>query len=168
MVPGIDSIRTHISEFIEKRDKYPSDMQNIFIADGASDAIKNILRLFTSNDDVQSGVMIPIPQYPIYSAALAKMNLFQIDYYLDEGNNWNLSLTELKRAIKEARKFCNPRAIVIINPGNPTGQVLTRNNIEMVVKFAYEENLVILADEVYQMNVYDPKSIFFSFKKVSS
>ena len=64
-------------------------------------------------------------------------------------------------------QVCDPKAIVIINPGNPTGQVLTRENIEAVIKFAYKENLFILADEVYQHNIYDDNSKFFSFKRVS-
>merc|ERR1712119_267283 len=58
------------------------------------------------------------------------------------------------------------KAIVIINPGNPTGQVLTRQNIEAVIKFAHKENLFIFADEVYQHNVYAEGSKFHSFKKV--
>lgn len=54
----------------------------------------------------------------------------------------------------------------MINPGNPTGQVLSRKNIEEVIKFAYEHDLLLLADEVYQDNVYDENSTFHSFKKV--
>lgn len=61
----------------------------------------------------------------------------------------------------------NPKAIVVINPGNPTGQVLTRQNIEDIIKFAYKNRLFLFADEVYQDNVYAPESKFFSFKKVS-
>ncbi|XP_025833197.1 alanine aminotransferase 2-like, partial [Agrilus planipennis] len=70
------------------------------------------------------------------------------------------------RAVDDARKKCHPRAIVVINPGNPTGQVLTRQNIEDIIKFAYNEQLFMLADEVYQHNVYAKGSAFFSFKKV--
>ena len=88
-------------------------------------------------------------------------------YYLDEARNWALDPQELERSIKEAKKKCDVRAIVIINPGNPTGQVLTRGNIEAVIKFAHKENLFIFADEVYQHNVYAEGSKFHSFKKVS-
>ena len=73
---------------------------------------------------------------------------FQIPYYLDEGNGWGLDVDDLKRAINENRELCHPRAIVVINPGNPTGQVLSRSNIESIIKFAYQEKLFILADEV--------------------
>ena len=110
--------------------------------------------------------MIPIPQYPLYSASLAEYSMEQVGYYLDEKRNWALDVQELERAIKEGQKKCDVRAIVIINPGNPTGQVLTRQNIEAVIKFAYKEHLFLLADEVYQHNVYDQNSEFHSFKKV--
>lgn len=72
----------------------------------------------------------------------------QINYYLDESDGWGLSRVELERALTEGRKVAEPRAIVVINPGNPTGQVLTRSNMEQVIRFAYDERLVILADEV--------------------
>ncbi|KAJ8301330.1 LOW QUALITY PROTEIN: hypothetical protein KUTeg_020317 [Tegillarca granosa] len=114
----------------------------------------------------RAGVMIPVPQYPLYSATLTEYNAYAINYYLNEDNHWSLDVSELKRALNEARGKCIPRAICVINPGNPTGQVLTRENIESVIKFAKAENLVILADEVYQHNIYAAGSQFFSFKKV--
>lgn len=110
--------------------------------------------------------MIPIPQYPLYSATLAEFGLFQIGYYLNEENKWGLDISELDRVLKESMKSCNPRVLVVINPGNPTGQVLTRNNIEDIIRFAQENRLFLLADEVYQDNVYDKDSAFHSFKKV--
>jgi len=110
--------------------------------------------------------MVPIPQYPLYSATLAEFNIAQVEYYLDESKNWGLTLSELERSLTEARKTCNPRVLTIINPGNPTGQVLTKENIQEIIKFAYKENLFILADEVYQHNVFAEGSEFHSFKKV--
>ncbi|KAI5632401.1 aminotransferase class I and II domain-containing protein [Phthorimaea operculella] len=86
--------------------------------------------------------------------------------YLDEDHQWGLDPNELERSLKEAQKNCNVRALVVINPGNPTGQVLTRQNIEDVIKFAHKHNLFIFADEVYQDNVYAKGSKFHSFKKV--
>lgn len=60
----------------------------------------------------------------------------------------------------------DPRVLVVINPGNPTGQVLSRDNIEEIIKFAHKEKLFLFADEVYQDNVYAQGSQFYSFKKV--
>ncbi|KAL1516543.1 hypothetical protein ABEB36_000449 [Hypothenemus hampei] len=165
--PGIEIIRRHVAQYIERRDGIPSDWQNIIIGSGASDAIKNVLKLLICDVNCkQAGVMVPIPQYPLYSASLAEFGINQVSYYLDESTNWGLDIAELQRSITEARKTCNPRAIVVINPGNPTGQVLSRENIEEIIKFAYKERLFILADEVYQHNIYAPGSKFFSFKKV--
>ncbi|KAF2343810.1 Aminotransferase class I/classII, partial [Trinorchestia longiramus] len=70
-----------------------------------------------------------------------------ISYYLDENANWALDVKELERALSEAKTRCTPRALVVINPGNPTGQVLSRDNIESIIKFAHKNHLLILADE---------------------
>lgn len=134
---------------------------------GASGSIKALLALLRCDiDGKRPGVMVPIPQYPLYSATIAEFDMEQIGYYLDESKNWGLDIAELQRAIDESKKVSAPRAIVIINPGNPTGQVLSRENIEEIIKFAYRENLFIFADEVYQDNVYGEGSKFYSFKKV--
>lgn len=63
--------------------------------------------------------------------------------------------------------MCNPRVLAVINPGNPTGQVLTHKNIENV-RFAYKHHLFLLVNEIYQDNIYvkDATSAFHSFKKV--
>lgn len=68
-----------------------------------------------------TGVMIPIPQYPLYSATLADLGAVQISYYLDEDKCWSLDVKELRRALDAAKQHCNPRVLCIINPGNPTG-----------------------------------------------
>lgn len=165
--PGIEIIRKHVAQYITRRDGHPADYTKIILSNGASDGIKSFLKLFNERiNDVDSGVMIPIPQYPLYSAALAEYGLSQIGYYLDEDNKWALNSDELERAYNEGKKTCNPRVLVVINPGNPTGQVLTRSNIEEIIRFAHKNRLYILADEVYQDNIYDPNSAFHSFKKV--
>lgn len=85
---------------------------------------------------------------------------------MDEANKWGLDIDELEKSLEASKQNCNPRAIVVINPGNPTGQVLTRQNIELIIKFAHKHKLFIFADEVYQDNVYDKDSKFYSFKRV--
>lgn len=111
--------------------------------------------------------MVPIPQYPLYSATISEYGMTKVDYYLEEETGWSLKKAELQRSFDEAKKTCTPRALVVINPGNPTGQVLTRDNIVEIIKFAHENQVLILADEVYQDNVYDKNSKFWSFKKVA-
>jgi len=163
--PGIEIIRKHASMFIERRDGFPSYYGNIILTTGATEAARQFLKLFMSTPGKKAGVLIPIPQYPLYSATLEEFDLGQIDYYLDEENNWAINIKELEKITLACKsKYC-PRVMVIINPGNPTGQVLDKKNIQELIKFAYREKLIILADEVYQQNVYND-SEFHSFKKV--
>merc|ERR1719225_249003 len=168
--PGIEVIRRHVAEYIELRDGMPSgyaDWKNIILCAGASESIRGCLKLMTDqSQSKKAGVMIPIPQYPLYSASLAEYNMEQVGYYLVEERGWALDLAELERSYQAAKDKCDVKAIVVINPGNPTGQVLSRANIEMVLKFALEKKLFIFADEVYQHNVYAEGSQFHSFKKV--
>ncbi|KAG7196622.1 hypothetical protein KM043_015972 [Ampulex compressa] len=164
---GIEVIRKHVAQYIQDRDGIPCDYRNVILSNGASDGIKSFLKLFNERISGKcSGVLIPIPQYPLYSATLAEFGLGQVGYYLNEDNKWALDITELERALGEAKKTCNPRVLVVINPGNPTGQVLTRTNIEDIIRFAHKNHLFLLADEVYQDNIYDKGSAFHSFKKV--
>ena len=78
-----------------------------------------------------------------------------------------MSINELERAYIASLDKCQPRALCIINPGNPTGQVLSLENIQEIIKFAWQKKLIILADEVYQDNVYADGMRFHSFKKVA-
>ncbi|NXO55213.1 ALAT2 aminotransferase, partial [Aramus guarauna] len=125
------------------------------------------LKLLVSGSGAsRTGVLIPIPQYPLYSAAVAELSAIQLNYYLAEERCWALDPAELRRALAEGRRHCCPRVLCVINPGNPTGQVQSRQCIEEVIKFAFEEKLFLMADEVYQDNIYAEGSVFHSFKKV--
>ncbi|NWI23123.1 ALAT2 aminotransferase, partial [Sula dactylatra] len=165
--PGIELVRQDVARFLQRRDGVPAKPQDIFLSTGASDAIVSILKLLVSGSGPsRTGVLIPIPQYPLYSAAIAELSAVQLNYYLDEEHCWALDVAELRRALAEGRRHCCPRVLCIINPGNPTGQVQSRQCIEDVIKFAFEEKLFLMADEVYQDNVYAEGSAFHSFKKV--
>ncbi len=113
------------------------------------------------------GILIPIPQYPLYSATIDLLGGRYVGYYLNEAKGWEMDISELRRALKEAREQgTSVRALAVINPGNPTGQTLSVDNMQAVVKFCEEESLVLMADEVYQANVYGSKQMFTSFRKV--
>lgn len=112
--------------------------------------------------------MIPTPQYPIYSATIDLYGGHKVGYYLDEENGWDLDIKELERALKEAQdQGINVNSFVLINPGNPTGSVLGKRTIKDVIKFCAKHRLVLLADEVYQENVYDDRVEFCSVKKAA-
>ena len=162
---GMPFIRKAVAEFIQRRDGMPADPNRILLTDGASKGVQSALTLLLNKPN--DGVMIPIPQYPLYSATLALYGAQQVNYFLDERNRWELNEAELKRSIEAAKKNgVNTVAIAVINPGNPTGAVLSRKNIGMVIRFARKHGLAILADEVYQENVYGQGLEFTSFAKV--
>ncbi|KAK0153957.1 Alanine aminotransferase 2-like [Merluccius polli] len=165
---GIECIRKDVARFIERRDGgVPCHHDDIYLSTGASDAIVTMLKLLVCGEGRErTGIMISIPQYPLYSAALAELGAVEIDYYLDEDKCWSMDVKELRRALHAAREHCRPRALCIINPGNPTGQVQSRECIEDVIRFVKEEKLLLMADEVYQDNVYADGCEFHSFKKV--
>lgn len=71
-----------------------------------------------------------------------------------------------QRVLEESKKICTTRALLVINPGNPTGHILTLQNMQEIIKFAFDNSLLILADEVYQENIHIPISTFHSFKRV--
>jgi len=161
---GIELVRAHVAEFISKRDGVKASPDDIFLTDGASQGVAVSTNLLIRNE--LDGVMIPIPQYPLYSATISLCGGRAVGYYLNEEKGWSMDVSELKSALQNARaEGTNVRGLAIINPGNPTGQCLTAENIRDVVKFCEEENLVILADEVYQANVYG-EIPFTSFRKV--
>jgi alanine-synthesizing transaminase len=162
---GIPSARQAVADFIKKRDNIPVDINRIILTDGASKGVQSAFTLLTKNNN--DGYMIPIPQYPLYSATIELYGAKQINYFLDEKNNWQLNESELVRSIENSKKDgINPVAIAVINPGNPTGAVLSKENIEMIIRFAKNHNLSILADEVYQENVYIKGLKFYSFAKI--
>ncbi|KAI0982991.1 hypothetical protein GJ496_008434 [Pomphorhynchus laevis] len=165
---GIACLRHDVAAYISKRDGIPADYKNVMASCGASDGIRAILKLVIASPEekLRSGVMVPIPQYPLYSAALSEYNMDKIGYFLDESKGWGISMDELIRAFEEAKTKCTPRAIVVINPGNPTGQLINEQNIHEVIRFAKDRNLIVLADEVYQDNIYDSNQPFVSFRKV--
>merc|ERR1712038_1534271 len=167
---GIEIIRRHVAEYIQHRDGgIPSNWENIVLCAGASEGIRGVMKLLfnPTGSSKKPGVLIPIPQYPLYSATVAEFNMHQMGYYLDEENNWALDLNEIQRAYDQGiSEGAEPRAIVVINPGNPTGNVLSKQNLEDVIKFAHKNKLFLFADEVYQDNVYADGCKFHSFKKV--
>ncbi|KAI0244165.1 alanine transaminase [Massospora cicadina] len=114
------------------------------------------------------GVMLPVPQYPLYSAACSLYDARSISYSLDEDNDWAPARERERLDLNEARaQGIDVRALVVINPSNPTGHCMTFDNMKQVVELCREENLLLLVDEVYQENVYHKHDRpFHSFKKV--
>lgn len=159
---GAPGIRQSVAEFIERRDGYPADPANIYLSAGASSGVNTLLNIICSTP--HTGVLVPIPQYPLYTATLSVLNARVVPYYLEEESNWGTNVSGMREALKKARsEGIDVRAVVVINPGNPTGGCLNAENISSVLELAAEEKLVMMADEVYQTNVFEGE--FLSFKK---
>ena len=159
---GVPGIRNSVAKFIEERDGYPADPAQIFLCAGASSGVSTLLSIMSSKPE--TGVLVPIPQYPLYTATLAVLNTRCVPYYLDESKAWGTDLNIIRDSLKQAKsEGTDVRAIVVINPGNPTGASLSSEDVRSVLKLAAEEKLVVLADEVYQTNVFEGE--FNSFKK---
>mmetsp|Transcript_41538 Transcript_41538/g.99998 ORF Transcript_41538/g.99998 Transcript_41538/m.99998 type:complete len:505 (-) Transcript_41538:111-1625(-) len=163
---GARLFRDDVAAFIKKRDEgVASDPEDIYLTNGASAGIENVMKALIA--DPSCGLMIPIPQYPIYSALLDLHNGQKVPYYLDEERCWDINIRELERSLTAAREAgTNVVGLVLINPGNPTGQVLSKEGVHDVVRFCAANGLVLLSDEVYQENVYDDTP-FYSAKRAA-
>ncbi|KAI1387957.1 PLP-dependent transferase [Hypoxylon trugodes] len=160
---GVPAIKESIAKFLEKRDGFAADPSKIYLSAGASSGVNTLLHIICASPT--TGVLVPIPQYPLYTASLSVLNSTCVPYYLDESAQWGTSLSAIKESHAKAKADgIDVRAIVIINPGNPTGASLSEADVRSVLDFAAQEKLVVLADEVYQTNVFIGK--FHSFRQV--
>lgn len=162
---GVLGIRKTVAEFITRRDggepAYPED---IYLTAGASAAVSYLLSILCKGRE--TGVLIPIPQYPLYTASLALNNSHALPYYLDEQSGWSVNTEEIESVVQEAvEDGIKPSVLVVINPGNPTGAVLSMETIEQIFTVAAKHGIVVIADEVYQENVFSGAE-FHSMKKV--
>ena len=122
---GIAAFRESVAKYIEKSDRVPRpSINDIFLTEGASQGVHMLLSMLICKK--QDGIMIPIPQYPLYSASIALNGGTAVPYYLDEESGWQLNSDELQNSYNEAKsKGINIKCICIINPGNPTGAIFS-------------------------------------------
>jgi len=157
--------RELVAAGITERDGFPCDPESIFMTDGASPAVHGLLQLLIRCP--KDGWLVPIPQYPLYSAGINLHGGTLIPYYLKEEQGWGLDPEELLSSLCKAKsEGVSTRAMVVINPGNPTGQCLSRENQTAIIRFCVATNVVLIADEVYQTNVYAEGKKFHSFRQV--
>jgi aspartate/methionine/tyrosine aminotransferase len=162
---GIPFIREAVAGAIAARDGIPASKDTIILTDGASKGVHLVLTALLGSD--RDGIMIPIPQYPLYSATITLFGGRQIGYYLDENSGWQVDERALAESLSVATaEGIRARGIVVINPGNPTGGVLSETSIRMIIGFARRHGLAVIADEVYQENIYFAGSRFLSFARV--
>lgn len=142
---GIDEALEAIR--IEAERKGIHNVQSVFVTQGVSEAVDLCLTALVNPGE---NVLTPSPEYPLYSAILAKLDAESNAYALDERNGWQPDLSDLRERITP-----QTRGIVVINPNNPTGAVYSRHTLEAIVDVARRRNLVIFADEIYDKLVLD-------------
>jgi alanine-synthesizing transaminase len=123
------------------------NIQDIFVTTGASEAIDLCLTALVNEGE---NVLTPSPGYPLYTAIQSKLMSMENPYFLDEKNNWQPDIEDIKKKINS-----KTRAIILINPNNPTGSNCKTETLKKVIDLALEHNLVIFADEIYDKLLMD-------------
>ena len=123
------------------------NIQSVFLTTGVSEAVDICLTALVNPGE---NILTPCPEYPLYSAVLAKLGIALNPYQLDEAAGWEPSLDDL-----ESRINAGTRAILVINPNNPTGAVYSRKTLERIAEVARRNHLVIFADEIYDKLILD-------------
>ncbi|XP_062205163.1 alanine aminotransferase 2-like [Phragmites australis] len=163
---GTEGLCNAIAAGITSRDGFPSNAEDIFLTDGAAPPVHMVMHVLIR--DEKDGILCPIPSHSLYTNSMVLRGATLVPYYLDESRGWGVSISNLKKQLEGARsKGIVVRGLVVINPGNPTGQVLVEENQREIVEFCRTEDLVLLADEVYQENIYTDEKKFNSFKKIA-
>jgi alanine-synthesizing transaminase len=123
------------------------NIQGIMVGFGSGEVIDHCLTALLNPGD---NVLTPCPNYPLYGAVLGKLSAEPNPYFLSEENGWQPDVEDIASRINSRTK-----AILLINPNNPTGAIYSRETLERVVELARRHNLLILADEIYDKLIID-------------
>ncbi len=143
---GVPEAREAIRRDAEER-KGIRGIREVFVGHGASEPIETLL---TALLEPGEGVLVPRPGYPLYDAVLAKLGARSVHYDLDESRDWQPDPDAMEKLVDSG---C--RALVLINPNNPTGSIADRATLERVLEVAARHRLVVLSDEIYDRMLID-------------
>jgi alanine-synthesizing transaminase len=144
---GIFSARKAIAQYYQQKGLKSVDADDIFIGNGASELITMTMNALLNNGDE---VLVPAPDYPLWTAAINLAGGKAVHYMCDEQSNWYPDLEDMKKKLSSRTV-----GIVLINPNNPTGAVYPTPVLQEIVEFARQNDLVIFADEIYDKILYD-------------
>ena len=144
---GLFSARKAIMQECQKIEIGGVDINDIYLGNGVSELIVMAMQALLNNGDE---VLLPAPDYPLWTAAVSLAGGTPVHYVCDEGADWFPDLKDMEKKITP-----NTKALVIINPNNPTGAVYSREVLLDIVKFARKHKLVIFSDEIYSKILYD-------------
>jgi len=160
---GMPGIREEIARFLEARDGHPADGEEVFLVNSTSDGVHLVLTMLVDNKtDV---VLCPAPGYPGWESIVRVLGATVVHFPLQHGT-WTLDLKALEGSIATARSDGKRiRALVLTNPSNPSGHVMSASDLAGLGRLCAKEDIALLADEVYQEQVYLPDRQFVSAKK---
>lgn len=145
---GIISARRAVVTRYEMLDNFPAfDVDDVYLGNGVSELISMVTQALLNEGDE---ILIPAPDYPLWTAASTLAGGKVVHYLCDEEDGWNPSLEDIRAKITPRTK-----AIVVINPNNPTGAVYSREVLEGIANIAREHELMVLSDEIYDRVLYD-------------
>lgn len=144
---GIFSARKAIAQYYQQKGLKNVDADDIFIGNGASELITMTMNALLNNGDE---VLVPAPDYPLWTAAINLAGGKSVHYMCDEQSNWYPDISDMKKKLTSRTV-----GIVLINPNNPTGAVYPTPVLQKIVEFARQNDLVIFADEIYDKILYD-------------
>ena len=144
---GIRSARTAVVQHYQDRGINITNPDDIWLGNGVSELIQLSLNALLDEGDE---VLIPAPDYPLWTASTSLAGGNPVHYLCDEDDEWNPNLDDMRSKITS-----RTRAIVVINPNNPTGAVYSKTVLRAIADLAIEHNLVVFADEIYDKILYD-------------
>jgi alanine-synthesizing transaminase len=144
---GLLSARRAVVQYYQQRGVPGVDIEDVYLGNGVSELIVMALQALLDNGDE---VLIPAPDYPLWTAAVSLGGGRAVHYRCDESAGWLPDLDDINAKVSDRTK-----AIVLINPNNPTGAVYPPEVIEQVVEIARQHRLVIFSDEIYDKILYD-------------
>jgi alanine-synthesizing transaminase len=144
---GIDEAREAVLEYCVSIGIPDISLENIYLGNGVSELISiTIQALLNPNDEV----LVPAPDYPLWTASVGSVGGKTVHYICDEESNWYPDLNDIRKKVTSRTK-----AIVVINPNNPTGALYPNDILQGIVDIARENDLIIFADEIYDRLLYD-------------
>lgn len=144
---GIFSARKAIMHYCQHKKIKGVTLEDIYVGNGVSELIVMAMNALLNNGDE---VLVPAPDYPLWTAAISLSGGTPVHYLCDEANDWLPDIDDMRRKITP-----NTKAIVIINPNNPTGALYPDSVLQEIVAIAREHGLIIYSDEVYDKVLYD-------------
>ncbi|MFC5938156.1 pyridoxal phosphate-dependent aminotransferase [Corynebacterium choanae] len=145
---GILSARRAIVTRYELVEGFPDiDVEDVWVGNGVSELIQICCQALLNDGDE---VLIPMPDYPLWTAATTLAGGKAVHYRCDEDNEWNPDIEDIRAKVSE-----KTRAIVVINPNNPTGAVYSKDVLKKIVQVAREHELMVFADEIYDRILFD-------------